>query len=67
MLHVPEADADASAGDRNHLVLAKPSVIMNDIRLRGLAVAGSEAVLATTLRPLATFDPPSGMRPPAPG
>ena len=58
MLHVPEADADASAGDRNHLVLAKPSVIMNDIRLRGLAVAGSEAVLTATLRPLATFDPP---------
>jgi hypothetical protein len=25
------------AGDRNYLVLAKPNVIMNDIRLRGLA------------------------------
>jgi hypothetical protein len=30
-------------GDRTYLVLAKPNVIMNDIRLRGLAVAGSEA------------------------
>ena len=43
MLHVPGADADGSAGDRNYLVLAKPNVIMNDIRLRGLAVAGSDA------------------------
>ena len=67
VLHVLGADADDNAGDRNYLVLAKPNVSMNDIQLRGLAVAGSEAVLATTLRPLATFDPPSGMRPPAPG
>ena len=43
MLHVPGADADANAGDRNYLVLAKPNVIMNDIRLRGLAVAGNDA------------------------
>ena len=43
MLHVPGADADANAGDRTYLVLAKPNVIMNDIRLRGLAVAGNEA------------------------
>jgi Putative ATPase subunit of terminase (gpP-like) len=42
VLHVPGADADADAGDRNYLVLAKPNVIMNDIRLRGLAVAGSD-------------------------
>ena len=41
--HVPGADADANAGDRSYLVLAKPNVIMNDIRLRGLAVAGSDA------------------------
>jgi hypothetical protein len=34
---------DANAGDRIYLVLAKPNVIMNDIRLRGLAVAGAEA------------------------
>ena len=34
--HVPGADADANAGDRSYLVLAKPNVIMNDIRLRGL-------------------------------
>jgi hypothetical protein len=38
---VPGADADANAGDRSYLVLGKPHVIMNDTRLRGLAVAGS--------------------------
>jgi hypothetical protein len=43
VLHVSGADADASTGDRDYLVLAKPNVIMNDIRLRGLAVAGSAA------------------------
>jgi hypothetical protein len=43
VLHVPGADADDNAGDRTYLVLAKPNVIMNDIRLRGLAVAGTEA------------------------
>ena len=43
VFHVPGADADDNAGDRNYLVLAKPNVIMNDIRLRGLAVAGSDA------------------------
>jgi predicted DNA-binding transcriptional regulator AlpA len=43
VLHVPGADADADAGDRTYLVLAKPNVIMNDTRLRGLAVAGSDA------------------------
>ena len=42
MLHVP-GEADADVGDRQYLVLAKPNVIMNDIRLRGLAVAGREA------------------------
>ena len=31
MLHVP-GEADANAGDRQYLVLAKPNVIMNDIR-----------------------------------
>jgi hypothetical protein len=41
VLHVPGADADGDAGDRTYLVLAKPNVIMNDIRLRGLAVGGS--------------------------
>jgi hypothetical protein len=40
---VPGAEADADVGDRTYLVLAKPNVIMNDIRLRGLAVAGTEA------------------------
>ena len=43
VLHVPGADAGDNAGDRNYLVLAKPNVIMNDIRLRGLPVAGSDA------------------------
>jgi hypothetical protein len=43
MLHVPGADADASAGDRTYLVLAKPNVIMKDIRFRGFAVAATDA------------------------
>jgi hypothetical protein len=43
VLHVPGADHNDNAGDRNYLVLAKPNVIMNDIRLRGLAVAGDAA------------------------
>jgi len=42
VLHMPGADVDADAGDRTYLVLAKPNVIMNEIRLRGLAVAGSD-------------------------
>jgi hypothetical protein len=36
-------DADGISADRSYLVLAKPGVIMNDIRLRRLAVAGSRA------------------------
>jgi hypothetical protein len=43
VLHVPGADANNSAGDRTYLVLTKPNVIMNDTRLLGLAVAGSDA------------------------
>jgi hypothetical protein len=43
VLHVPGAKADADVGDRSYLVLAKPNVIMNNIRLRGLGAAGSEA------------------------
>jgi hypothetical protein len=31
VLHVPGADGDDDAGDRNYLLLAKPNVIMNDI------------------------------------
>ena len=42
VLHVPGADADANAGDRSYLVLAKPNLIMNDIRHRGLAVAETD-------------------------
>ena len=40
---MPGADGDADAGDRTYLVLAKPNVIMNEVRLRGLAVAGTDA------------------------
>jgi hypothetical protein len=43
VLHVPGADADANSGDRKYLVLAKPDVTINNIRLRGLAVAGMNA------------------------
>jgi hypothetical protein len=39
VLNVPGADADDNSGDRSYLVLAKPNVIMNDIRRRGLGVA----------------------------
>ena len=41
LLHVPGADAEGDVGDRTYLVLTKPNVIMNYIRLRGLGVAGS--------------------------
>jgi hypothetical protein len=44
VLYVPGADPDDGSGDRSYLVLAKPNVIMNDIRLRGLGFAGSHAV-----------------------
>ena len=40
---MPGVDTGTNAGDRNYLVLAKPNVIMNDIRLRGLNVAGTDA------------------------
>jgi hypothetical protein len=43
IVYVPGADPDDASGDRSYLVLAKPNVIMNDIRLRGLGVAGSQA------------------------
>jgi hypothetical protein len=33
VFHVPGADGNDNAGDRNHLVLATPNVIMNHIRL----------------------------------
>jgi hypothetical protein len=71
VLHVLGGDTDANAADRNYLVLAKPNVIMNDIRLRGLAVAGGDAAGRksphTTLRPLGALDDPSGMRLLVPG
>ena len=40
---MPGADADANTGDRSYPSLARPNVIMHDIRLRGLEVAGSDA------------------------
>ena len=43
VLYAPGADPVDASGDRSYLVLAKPNVIMNDIRLRGLEVAGSQA------------------------
>jgi hypothetical protein len=43
VLHLPGSDADGDSGDRTYLVLAKPNVIMNDMRLRGLAIGGTEA------------------------
>jgi hypothetical protein len=43
VLYVPGTDADDASGDRSYLVLAKANMIMNDIRLRGLGVAGSHA------------------------
>jgi hypothetical protein len=42
VLHVAGASVDANAGDRIYLVWAGPNVIMNDDRLRGLVVAGSD-------------------------
>jgi hypothetical protein len=43
VLYVSGADPDDASGDRSYLVLAKPNVIMNDIRLRGLGVASIHA------------------------
>jgi hypothetical protein len=43
VLHVRGADGDSLAGERSFLALAKPKVIMNEIRLRGLGVAGGDA------------------------
>ena len=34
VFHVPGADADDNAGDRNYLVLAKPNVIMNECAVK---------------------------------
>ena len=70
-LHVPGADADDSSGDRNDLVVGKPNVVMNDMRLRGLAVAGSDAAGRKSphnhARPSGTSNGPSGMQPLVPG
>ena len=71
VLHIPGDDTDAKAGDRNYLVLTKPNLIMNDIRLRGLAVGevtlpGGRARTITPRR-LGTLDAPSGLRLLVPG
>jgi hypothetical protein len=67
VLHVPGADADANAVDHNYLVLTKPKVIMNDIRLRGWpwqeVTLPVGRVPTTTPRPLGTSDAPYRMRP----
>ena len=66
VLRVP-GEVDADAGDRNYLVLSKPNVIINDIRLRGLAVAGSDAAGRKTVHNHAqtarNYIGHSGMRP----
>jgi hypothetical protein len=71
VLHMAGPEANAEAGDRTYLVLAKSDMIMNDTRIRGLAVAGSEAAgrknPATMPRPLATLNAHSGTRPLVPG
>jgi hypothetical protein len=43
VFHVPGADVNDTTGERTYLVLARPDVIMNDLRLRGLAVAAGNA------------------------
>ena len=68
VLHVPGADGDANAGDRTYLVLARLNVILNDIRLRGLAVGGSDVAGRKsppnhTPRRFATSDASSAMQP----
>ena len=71
--HTLGPDADDSAGNHYYLVLAKPNVIMNDTRLRGLGLAGREVTLlvgevrTTTPRPLETLGDHSGMPPLVPG
>ena len=71
VFYVPGTDADAYAGDRSYLVLAKPNMVMNDMRLRGLAVAGGDAAGRKSphnhARPSGTSNGPSGMRPLVPG
>jgi hypothetical protein len=58
VLQVSGADAEASAGDRTYLVLAKPNVIMNDTHLRGWRLLElpppAARVSTTTPRPPAT-------------
>ena len=56
------ADADNTAGDRNYLGYLKPKLIMNDIRLRGLTVAGNNTTdrerCTSTHRPLGALSAP---------
>jgi hypothetical protein len=54
----------ANTCDRNYRVLAKPNVIKNDTRLRGLAIAGSDAAGRKTVhnhaQPRGTYDGDDG-------
>ena len=63
MLHVPGAEGDTNAGDRSYLVLVKPNVILNDIRLRGLAVAGSDAAGRKSPQPRPERSQPQSLPP----
>jgi hypothetical protein len=71
VLQVVGDDAVANAGDRNYLVLAKPNVIMNDIRLRGWELQEVMVLVGRTRttmpRPFGTLDAPSECGPPVPG
>jgi hypothetical protein len=66
LLHMPGADVNDDAGDRSYLVLAKPNVIMNDVRLRGLGVAGTDAAGRQSpdnhTQTVRNLNVPSGMR-----
>ena len=71
VLHVPGADADANAGDRNYLVVAKPNVIMTTAdsegwRLRAVTLPVGR-VQTTMPRPYGTSGAPSGTPPLVPG
>ena len=65
MLYVPGADPDDASGDRSYLVLAKPNVIMNGIRLRGLGVEAATPPVARprtiTRKPFGTLNDRSEM------
>jgi hypothetical protein len=49
VLHVPGADGNDNAGDRNHLVLAKPNVIMNEVQI-SLGLWKGDSVFPSRIR-----------------